>query len=53
MGIIRATAEIGPKPGNIPIKVPEKQPTTTIKILNGAMAVSKPAKIPSHIVYSP
>jgi hypothetical protein len=52
MGIIKATAEMGPRPGNIPIKVPEKQPKTTINKLNGMSAVDNPVNTPSNMCFS-
>ena len=47
--LIKATADIGPRPGNIPMKVPAKQPTTTIIMLNGMIAVLRPTNIPSNM----
>ena len=40
---------MGPKPGNIPIIVPKKQPIITIKIFLNDNAVVKPINIPSVI----
>ena len=49
IGIINAIAVIGPRPGSIPIIVPEKQPIITIiKFLNDK-AVCNPMSIPSII----
>ena len=50
MGIISAIAEIGPKPGSMPMKVPAKQPTITIRRLVGVIAVDSPVRIPSIMI---
>ena len=49
MGIMMAMIDIGPKPGSIPIKVPTKQPPTTIRILVMEKAVPSPSNRPSSI----
>ena len=46
---IKAIAVMGPKPGNIPMIVPKKQPIITIKMFLNDNAVVKPINIPSII----
>ena len=47
MGIISAIAEIGPRPGSMPMKVPAKQPTKSIMRLVGVSTVVRPMSMPS------
>ena len=49
IGIIKAIAVIGPRPGSIPMIVPKKQPTITINIFWSVNAVVNPISIPSII----
>ena len=49
IGIINAIAVIGPRPGSIPIIVPEKQPIMTIIKFFNDKAVFNPMSIPSII----
>ena len=48
IGIIRAMAVIGPKPGNMPMKVPAKQPVMRKSTFSMLKAVCSPVSRPSN-----
>ena len=46
-GIMIAMIDIGPRPGNMPMKVPIRQPPATISTLVIENAVDRPMRSPS------
>src|SRR6056297_470160 len=52
-GIMIAIMDIGPRPGNMPIKVPMTHPITTMIKLNGVTAADNPIRIPSSTFSAP
>ncbi len=49
-GIIIAMIDIGPRPGNIPINVPIRQPTTTMAMALNDSAAARPVNKPSSMI---
>ena len=52
-GIMMAMIDIGPRPGNMPMKVPIRQPPITIRRFVTEKAVERPIIMPSSIAHTP